>query len=122
MCGFLFFSKEETMNDHQALTAAQAAAHLGVSRSRIYTLIKEGRLPAEKWGRDYLILAGDLKRVKARQPGGSKRIYRKVPANMTLREYKQFIRDTVKDLTGETRDDLTPAEWKRDWQEYLAKS
>ena len=110
------------MHDQQALTAAQAAAQLGVSRSRIYALIKEGRLPAEKWGRDYLILAGDLKRVKARPPGRSKRMYRKMPANMTLREYKQFVRETVKALTGETRDDLTPAEWKRDWQEYLAQS
>ena len=110
------------MNDHQALTAAQAAAQLGVSRSRIYALIKAGNLPAEKWGRDYLILAGDLKRVAARKPGKPKRIYRRVPPGMTMKEYKRFIRETVQAITGERRDDLSEAEWKRDWQDYLNKS
>lgn len=44
------------------LTTEAAALILGVSRSRIRKLIKEGRLPAEKRGRDLLLQENDVQR------------------------------------------------------------
>jgi excisionase family DNA binding protein len=51
------------------LTTQQAAERLGVSQPRIYQLIGEGRLPAQKIGRDYLIDEKDLKLVENRKVG-----------------------------------------------------
>jgi excisionase family DNA binding protein len=51
------------------LTTSQAAAKLGLSISRIQQFIREGRLPAEKVGRDWLIREEDLKLVENRKPG-----------------------------------------------------
>jgi excisionase family DNA binding protein len=51
------------------LTTRQAAERLGVSQPRIYQLIRERRLPAEKMGRDYFINEEDLKLVADRRPG-----------------------------------------------------
>ena len=51
------------------LTTKQAAERLGVSIGRIHQLINEGRLPAEKLGRDYVIREEDLKLVEGRKVG-----------------------------------------------------
>ncbi|MGI8733753.1 MAG: helix-turn-helix domain-containing protein [Pyrinomonadaceae bacterium] len=51
------------------LTTAETADRLGVSTRRVHQFIEEGRLPAEKKGRDYLINDSDLKLVKNRKPG-----------------------------------------------------
>ena len=51
------------------LTTAQAATILQISRSRILKLIEAGRLPAKKFGRDWLIRLDDLELVKVRRPG-----------------------------------------------------
>lgn len=51
------------------LTTAQAAEKLGVNASRIRQLIIEGRLPAEKLGRDWLIDEKALDQVRDRKPG-----------------------------------------------------
>jgi excisionase family DNA binding protein len=56
------------------LTTAQAAQELHVSRSRVIHLIHAGRLPAQKIGRDWLILPADLELVRVRvngRPAGS---------------------------------------------------
>ena len=55
------------------LTTQDAAERLGVSQSRIYQLIDEERLPAQKVGRDYLIDANDLKLVENRKAGRPKK-------------------------------------------------
>jgi excisionase family DNA binding protein len=54
------------------LTTTQAAAKLGVHRSRVWQLIKAGRLPAQKIGRDWFIEEQDLKLVAGRKPGRPK--------------------------------------------------
>jgi excisionase family DNA binding protein len=59
------------------LTTSQAAERLGVSVSRVQQFIKAGRLPAEKVGRDYLIQAADLAKVKNRKPGRPRRTDRR---------------------------------------------
>jgi excisionase family DNA binding protein len=51
------------------LTTAQAAAILQVSRRRVEALISASRLPAQKFGRDWLIRPEDLELVKVRRPG-----------------------------------------------------
>ena len=51
------------------LTAKQAAEILGVHHSRVRVLIREGRLPAQKLGREWIIMESDLEKVKDRKPG-----------------------------------------------------
>lgn len=46
------------------ITTAEAAKNLNISRPRIYQLINEGKLVAEKYGRDFLIRESDLRNVK----------------------------------------------------------
>lgn len=53
----------------ESLTTKEAAESLGVTVQRIHALIKEGRLPASKRGRDYFIKVEDLKLVENRKPG-----------------------------------------------------
>lgn len=56
----------------EELTTKQAAKILGVSTRRVLQLIHDGRLPAEKHGRDWAIKARDLELVKVRKPGRPK--------------------------------------------------
>ena len=51
------------------INTAEAGEKLGVSRKRIFQLIQEGRLPAQKVGRDYVINEPDLRLVRNRRPG-----------------------------------------------------
>lgn len=51
------------------ITTAEVAERLGVHRSRVQVLIKEGRLPAQKFGKVYLVEEKDLKLVQERKPG-----------------------------------------------------
>jgi excisionase family DNA binding protein len=51
------------------LTTAQVAERLGVHRTRVNVLIQEGRLPAQKFGRAYLVQEKDLQLVSHRPVG-----------------------------------------------------
>ena len=51
------------------ITTKEAAERLGITLPRVHALIKAGRLPAEKFGRDYVIQASDLRLVEHRRPG-----------------------------------------------------
>jgi excisionase family DNA binding protein len=51
------------------LTTAEVAERLGVHRTRVNVLIKEGRLPAQQFGRAYLVKEKDLKLVEDRKTG-----------------------------------------------------
>jgi excisionase family DNA binding protein len=51
------------------LTTQEAAKQLGVSRRRVLALIQAERLPATKFGRDYMIREKDLKLVEDRKVG-----------------------------------------------------
>lgn len=51
------------------ITTKEAAKRLGVSVLRVQQLIWDGRLPAQKIGRDYTINEDDLKLVQNRKPG-----------------------------------------------------
>jgi len=54
------------------LTTQQAGEILGVTSQRILALIREGRLPAAKVGRDWLIAMRDLDRFEKRPQGNYK--------------------------------------------------
>lgn len=64
---YFVLSYKESMRD--VLTTKEAAERLGISRRRINDFINEGRLPAEKVGRDHLIKVPDLKLIEDRKPG-----------------------------------------------------
>lgn len=53
------------------ITVAEAASRLGVNRQRVYALIADGRLPARRFGRVWVIDPADLERpeVKYRPTG-----------------------------------------------------
>lgn len=51
------------------LTTNQAAQELKVTSIRVRAMIRDGKLKAEKMGRDYLIKESDLELVKDRKPG-----------------------------------------------------
>jgi excisionase family DNA binding protein len=51
------------------LTTNEVAERLGVTLPRVHALIKDGRLPAEKMGRDYFIKESDLVLVADRKAG-----------------------------------------------------
>lgn len=51
------------------LTTEQAADRLGVTPARVRVLIREGRLPAQSFGRAHMIDEDDLKLVEDRRPG-----------------------------------------------------
>jgi len=51
------------------LSVIEASEKLGVSRWRVNQFIDEGRLPAQKVGRSYVILESNLPLVENRQTG-----------------------------------------------------
>jgi len=51
------------------ISASEAAKRLGISKSRVLVLIKQGRLPAGKVGIQYVIKPADLAKVKDRPTG-----------------------------------------------------
>jgi len=51
------------------ISSAEAANRLGVHITRVQVLIREGRLPAQKIGRTYVVDEADLKLVADRKPG-----------------------------------------------------
>ena len=53
----------------KGLTTAEAAQRIGRTLRHVQWLIKEGRLPAERVGRDYFIRADDLKLVTGLKRG-----------------------------------------------------
>ncbi len=55
------------------MTANEAANILKVSARRVRALIQSGRLPAQKIGRDWIIMEPDLEKVKDRKPGRPKK-------------------------------------------------
>lgn len=54
------------------LTTNEVAEKLGVTVRRVQAMIKDGRLEAEKLGRDYLIKESSLEAVKERKSGRPK--------------------------------------------------
>jgi len=58
------------------LTTQQAGKILGVGRLRVRQLISSGRLPAIKFGRDWIISKDDLSKVANRKNGRPRKAHR----------------------------------------------
>lgn len=56
------------MQDNSALSIAETTRILGIGRSTLYNLIKDGRLPVRKLGKRTLILREDLNKFVASLP------------------------------------------------------
>jgi excisionase family DNA binding protein len=56
-------------NESDQISTTEAGERLGISRKRVNQLIEEGRLPAKKIGKTWIINADDLKLVKDRKWG-----------------------------------------------------
>jgi len=68
----------------ETLTTNMAAERLSVSRRRVIALIENGRLPAEKFGRDYVIKESDLALVAERKAGRPKKEGAAAVANASI--------------------------------------
>jgi excisionase family DNA binding protein len=55
------------------ISTKEAAKKLKIDDSRVRVLIREGRLPAQKVGRSWVIDPADLKLLKTRKPGRPKK-------------------------------------------------
>jgi excisionase family DNA binding protein len=55
------------------LTTSEAARKLKINDSRVRQLIRQGRLPAEKFGHIHMIREFDLGKVRVRKPGRPKK-------------------------------------------------
>jgi len=55
------------------LTTKEVAERLGIKIRMVQFLIQSGRLPATKFGRDYMIRESDLKLVENRKVGRPKK-------------------------------------------------
>jgi excisionase family DNA binding protein len=62
-----FFGRKN--NDMGLITTAQAAERLGISVRRVQELIGSQRLPAQQFGRTYVVNEEDLKLVENRKVG-----------------------------------------------------
>jgi excisionase family DNA binding protein len=56
------------MQESAAFSIAQTVRFLGIGRSTLYMIIKDGRLPVRKLGRRTLIMRDDLDRFIATLP------------------------------------------------------
>jgi excisionase family DNA binding protein len=56
------------------LTTKQVAEKLGITPRRVQALIEVGKLPAQKFGRDYFIKEKDLKLVEHRKVGRPRKV------------------------------------------------
>lgn len=59
------------MTDPKMLSILEAARFLGIGRSTIYEVIKQGRLPVRKLGRRTLVRRDDLDRFIDALPHGT---------------------------------------------------
>lgn len=56
------------------MTPAEAAVALGISRSRVYALIEQGRLKASRHGKILWIEPDALEAVRVRRPGNPNKV------------------------------------------------
>jgi len=56
------------------LTTDQVAVKLGVSARRVLAMIRQGKLPAKRYGWAWLVEDKDLALVKNRKPGQPRKI------------------------------------------------
>ena len=101
------------------ISTAEAAEKLGVHITRVQVLIRQGRLPAQKVGPNYVVNEVDLKLVADRKPGRPPKQAAPVPptskgeirhADKTARELDDALRKAAEgeQQTGKKRGGKKP--------------
>lgn len=85
------------MRMHELLSTTEAATLLGVSRVSVFNMIKTGKIPAEKVGRNYVIQYADLQPYLKKQEADTCNI----PDTLQRREIDSAVKKTVSEY-GET--------------------
>lgn len=98
-----FFLHKLTAMENRLLTTLEVAERLGVHRTRVNVLIQEGRLPATRYGKSFLVQEADLALVSDRKAGR--------PKKEGAAEADQV--DQVKPVKVRSAKSLTEAERKR---------
>ncbi len=62
------------VSDNLEMSIAEAAKRINISRQRLTLLVKQGRVPARKFGKQYLIRAVDLNTISERKAGRPKKL------------------------------------------------
>ena len=84
----------------KAISTKEASEKLGVSVLRVQQLIWQGRLPAQKIGRDFVIDEKDLSLVKNRKTGRPKKTENSTGETNGNRKPFKTIFDIVPELAG----------------------
>ncbi len=84
------------MSENKLLNSKQAAEKLNKSVRWIQTLIKNGRLKAEKFGRDYQILESDLQSIEERKQGRPTKLPSQLENNLWDIEGKNLCRRSMR--------------------------
>jgi excisionase family DNA binding protein len=71
------------------LTTKEVAEILGVTQTRVQQLILNGRLPAQRMGRDNFIREEDLKLVENRKPGRPRKSLTEEPLKKAKKKGKK---------------------------------
>ena len=62
------------VSDFLELSIAEAAKRMNISRQRLTVLVKEGRVPARKFGKQYFVQAAELNLLVERKIGRPKKV------------------------------------------------
>lgn len=63
------------VSENLEMSIAEAAKRINISRQRLTLLVKQGRVPARKFGKQYLIRAIDLNSIAERRAGRPKKLH-----------------------------------------------
>lgn len=79
-------------SDNQYLSTIEAAKMLGLSRIAVYKKIKRGEIPAQRVGRNFIILKTDLGGINNRTVTEEQKTIIQDAVRRTVREYGETLR------------------------------
>lgn len=85
------------MNQQEYYTTAEAAKVLGVSRIAVFKKIKEGKIKAEKFGRNYLIPRKDILEIAGQIISPQRKKQIEAGIDKTIAEYGEVLRKLGKE-------------------------
>ena len=78
--------------EEKSVTIPELARELGVSRVAVWNKVKQGKIPATKVGRQYIISARDAKIAAGRELSPDQRRWIKVAVKRVVREYGEVLK------------------------------
>lgn len=85
------------MNPKEYYTTTEAAKVLGVSRIAVFHKIKEGKIKAEKFGRNYLIPRKDILEIAGQIISPQRKKQLEAGVDKTIAEYGEVLRKLGKE-------------------------